>query len=173
MPARVQVHSLLLQVRVPYSTCTHGARGVCRVAHFDSRCLAEQRLHLNRTDQLLSVRALQVRCTPRNAVAAHAPAFATHLTCLAHAGSPEPVRCTGHPRRGQPERPAVPGAAEVRASSLHGTPICGVSLRVAGASLRTMTNLKEAQCYRLFDMLDLDKSGATWPSVCWHHFTRD
>ena len=25
---------------------------------------------------------------------------------------------------------------------------------------RTMTNLKEAQCYRLFDMLDLDKSGA-------------
>ena len=24
---------------------------------------------------------------------------------------------------------------------------------------RTMTNLKEAQCYRLFDMLDLDKSG--------------
>ena len=23
-----------------------------------------------------------------------------------------------------------------------------------------MTNLKEAQCYRLFDMLDLDKSGA-------------
>jgi hypothetical protein len=27
-----------------------------------------------------------------------------------------------------------------------------------------MTNLKEAQCYRLFDMLDLDKSGATWRS---------
>ena len=27
------------------------------------------------------------------------------------------------------------------------------------AILRTMTNLRETQCYRLFDMLDLDKSG--------------
>lgn len=32
-------------------------------------------------------------------------------------------------------------------------------MRVAVAAPRTMTNLKEAQCYRLFDMLDLDKSG--------------
>lgn len=68
-----------------------------------------QRLHLNRTDQLLTVRALQVLRALFDALDIHHRGALNDLQFL--------------------------------------------------ALLRTMTNLREAQCYRLFDMLDIDSSG--------------
>jgi hypothetical protein len=113
MPTRVQVHSLLLQVRV---LCVPGARGIRRVARFNT-------LPVGAEVALEPDRPAAVRPSPAGSTRlVHAPAFATHLIRLVPAGPSEPIRCTGHPWRGQPERPAVPGAAEVRASSLRGTP---------------------------------------------------
>lgn len=68
-----------------------------------------QRLHLNRTDQLLTVRAIQVLRSLFHALDIHQQGALNDLQFL--------------------------------------------------ALLRTMTNLSEKQCYRLFDMLDIDKSG--------------